>query len=436
MNKYCRFFKLISFIFLLCFFSGSLSALSIEESFGTLSQIFSGYQSNDAGLTVFRSLAIPSGGKAESLGTAFTALCNDAGYFEYNPAGSSVLDNTELALYHNAWIADSALETVSFATRIRNLGLGASVRSFYVPFTQYDGLGEELSTGYYSESFAMLNASYNFFTSYKFKGVSFGATLKAGYRSVPNFIDSYIKESIPVSEKVSGSTQSAFAFLGDFGVLYRTNVNNYFTSRIPNFRMAFALTNLGFVLPKDDAKESVSSTLALGLSWQFSEKCTVMGEVRESLNLTDFSAVGLPAVAFGTEMRLANNFALDLGFLLKGANPKFSFGAQIDINLFSLNFNYSLDLATSFHPINRISLSIRSKLGDGGRAEDRSLADSYYIRGLEQYLDGNYTEAISSWRKVLLIDSDYQSASRAIDLAKKLLIIEDYIETIDETAVF
>ena len=47
------------------------------------------------GTTSFRSLLIPSGGRAESLGSAYTALSDDISFIDYNPAASALLNETE-----------------------------------------------------------------------------------------------------------------------------------------------------------------------------------------------------------------------------------------------------------------------------------------------------------------------------------------------------
>ena len=46
------------------------------------------------GTTSFRSLLIPSGGRAESLGSAYTALSDDISFIDYNPAASALLNET------------------------------------------------------------------------------------------------------------------------------------------------------------------------------------------------------------------------------------------------------------------------------------------------------------------------------------------------------
>ena len=71
--------------------------LDLSDVNTKLSDVFDSLSDNNAGSTIFRSLNIPAGGRTESLGTAVTGLCDDSGFFDYNPAGSSVIERAEVA---------------------------------------------------------------------------------------------------------------------------------------------------------------------------------------------------------------------------------------------------------------------------------------------------------------------------------------------------
>lgn len=156
-----------------------LGALSLTDVTVSLDDIFSPFVDKNEGLTSFRSLMIPSGGRAESMGGAFTGLADDISYINYNAAASSVLQNSQASVFHNSWIADSNYETLSVTLRRGDFGFGAAFSCFYVPFTEYDIFGTRASSGYYTESVAAANCSYNFLSGYNFKGLALGFTLKA-----------------------------------------------------------------------------------------------------------------------------------------------------------------------------------------------------------------------------------------------------------------
>jgi len=177
--------------FLIIIFStlmaSSAQALDLSDPYSYLSGILAPLVDENEGETTFRSLLIPGGGRSEAMGSAFSALANDISFFETNPAGSSTMPNTELAVFHNNWIADSRLETLSWTQRADDLGYGVSLRCFYVPFTEYNTYGERVSRGYYTETLGILNFSYNFLSGYYFKGIAVGTNIKAGFRSMPDF---------------------------------------------------------------------------------------------------------------------------------------------------------------------------------------------------------------------------------------------------------
>ena len=229
--------------FIILFFAFTAYTLDLSGANSSLSDSFYSYVDDNEGTTGFRSLNIPSGGKAESLGTAFTALADDSSFFDYNPAASCVMENTELSVFHNSWIADSAIESLAGTIRKGNLGYGGQLKCFYVPFTEYNAFGERVTGNYYSETTATFNASYNFFNGYNFKGLALGTNAKASWRSIPDYTDNDTDEII----SGSGLAQSAAAFMVDFGLLLRFNIAKHYSSREPNFRIGLSILNIGSI---------------------------------------------------------------------------------------------------------------------------------------------------------------------------------------------
>ncbi len=181
----------------------ALALLAIAPHPGRAQAVASAYQAfsdilnpdPNSGLTTFRSLLVPMGGLAEGMGTAYTAVARDSSYFESNPAASSCLDYTELAVFHNNWIADSKIEGAVYTIRYKGLGFGVGGKWLYLPFTAYDDFGERSGSGYYSEAMAGFNLSYNLFPGYYFNGIAVGATGKLAYRSIPAVEDESITET-------------------------------------------------------------------------------------------------------------------------------------------------------------------------------------------------------------------------------------------------
>ncbi|MBQ7882345.1 MAG: UPF0164 family protein [Treponema sp.] len=67
-------------IFLTIFFAICIRAYPLAETSDSIAESFSSFIDNNEGTTIFRSLNIPTGGRAESLGTAFTGIADDINF--------------------------------------------------------------------------------------------------------------------------------------------------------------------------------------------------------------------------------------------------------------------------------------------------------------------------------------------------------------------
>ena len=410
------------FIFMMLVFIMSVTAaFSADRSdyAASIAEAFSSLTDENAGSTTFHSLYIPSGGRAESMGTAFTALANDIGFFEYNAAASSTMDATQFGIFHNSWIADSALETVAYTKRKENFGWGAMFKCFYVPFTEYDLFGDRVTSGYYSESTALLNLSYNFLANYGFKGIAAGVNFKGSYRSMPDYGDDATGKVIAGS----GLSQSAFALMGDIGVQMRFNFLKYFQSRTPNFFAGVAFTNAGAAWTGLDKTpvldDALPSRLAAGVAWQLAKPVYLSLEFQQPVNLFDISSSEKWSAGAGLYVQVASLFAVETGFMLKGASPRLTLGSEFDVLNFKMNVNYTLDMTSSTNPLNHISLSAKLNLGDEGRQKRQNEIDKLYIEGLKLYKNGDFEEAAYVWHQILLLDKSFTPAEEALAVAEK-----------------
>jgi len=184
------------------------------EAISDIYQIISNILNIDqnAGLTTMRSLLIPMGGLNEGMGTAYSAVAKDSSYFESNPAASSLLDSTELSVFHNQWIADTKIEGFVYTIRTKNLGFGVGGKWLYLPFTATDQFGDRVGAGYYSESMLGANVSYNFFPGFYFSGLSVGATGKIAYRSMPTVDSGATAGNSALGVMIDGGMLSRFNF--------------------------------------------------------------------------------------------------------------------------------------------------------------------------------------------------------------------------------
>lgn len=423
-DKVSKYFgKKAKFIFslLAClFFGGFVLAMSFEDFYNDYFGSFDSFIDENEGLTSFRSLNVPFGGRAESLGGAFTALANDISFFEYNPAASSVLKNTELAVFHNSWIADTSIDTIAFTIRNNTFGFGAFAKCLYLPFTEYNIFGQKMTSGYYSESVLGLNFSNNFFAGYNFRGLAFGGTIKLAYRSMPDYTDNFTGEIITDS----GLSQSAFAILGDFGLRTSFNFGKFFISREPNFHIGLSLMNVGIALENEGIDLGLPTKINAGIAWQFFKPVTITLEAQKPINFSNVTKSERLAFGGGLIFAFTDNFSFQTGFFLKGGNPKFSLGAEFPIKKFSITANYTFDATTSLNPINRFSLTAKYNFGDRGRQSIQNKIDELYVTGLQLYAEGFYAEAIATWEEILVYNKNFDPAIYALKTAKETLALQ------------
>jgi hypothetical protein len=378
-----------------------VGAETYSDIYQVISNILTKIDEN-AGLTTMRSLRIPMGGLAEGMGSAYTAVGVDSSYFEFNPAASSILDSTELSVFHNNWIADTKIEGAVYTIRYKELGVGIGGKWLYLPFPAYNDYGDRVGTGYYSESMAGINVSYNFFPGFYFSGVSAGATGKLAYRSMPK-VD-------------SGATanNSALGVMIDAGLLSRFNLLKFYSSRSKNFSLGLAVKNIGPPVQGDP----LPTDATFGLAYSPIRPLTLSLDVTQPINLVSIGDSEKPIVAGGAMVQVSDFFKLHGGLLLKGGDPRFSIGSTFDIELARVTVNYTLDLTTQLTPLNRISIQAAFSLGDLGRADIAKKVDTLYLNGLDAYSRGEIDSAIESWDEALRLDATFDPARESRDAAQ------------------
>ncbi|MFW6343474.1 MAG: UPF0164 family protein [Sediminispirochaetaceae bacterium] len=364
------------------------------------------FRDPNTGRTIFPTLLVPMGGKYEGMGTAYTAVADDSGYIEANPAGSSLLAKTELSLHHNNWIADSSLESAVYTVRDNNLGLGFAGKFLYLPFTAFNEWGDRDSRGYISESVLTANISYNFLSSYNFHGISLGSSVKLGYRNIPSAVY---------------PDQSIFTAMTDIGALTRFNFLKAYPSRDKNFSLGIAAKNLG--LPSDG--EPLPSLASAGLSYSPLRPLTL------ALDINYPFAFSLPSeewekayFAGGMDVRFTDFLSIHSGFTHRGGNPRFSLGSGLELEKMKINLNYTLDMTTQLHSADRFSIEANMDLGDRGRGAAQERLEEYYTAGLDSYTEGDYERAIKFWEAALDIDPTFQPASENIQIAQRSLSLQ------------
>ena len=399
-----------------------LQAADQQDSYGNIADYLNGIYNSDenAGLTAFPVLNIPMGGHSEGMAGAFSAISDDISFIDFNPAGSSMLKKSELAFFHNNWIADTKVEGAAYATRFGNLGIAAGAKWLYTPFTEYNYYGERVSSGYYSEGVAILNASYNFFSGYYFSGLSLGMNIKGAFRMMPDFSDDFGNII-----KNSGLSQSAAMLMADIGVLTRFNLLKSYSARDRNASVAVVVRNLG--PPALD--EALPTVINAAISYKPIRPLTIAFDFNLPLNLLDITLSEKPYASFGISANIVEFLSMRAGFMYKPGGSRISVGSAVNLNKISFDINYSLDLLTQFmQPLNRISLAVRLDLGDSGRDQLAKRLDELYLLGLDAYSRGNNEDARRCWEEALRLDPKYEPARESLTMLEEREKLRERIE--------
>jgi hypothetical protein len=377
-----------------------------EKTYADVTDIIKPFLDPNTGLTSFPTLLVPLGGISEGMGTAYSAVSLDSGFIESNPAGSSILADSELALYHHAWIADSNLEGVVYTIRFNDLGVGFAGKFLYVPFPAYNEWGVRTASDYISETVGTLNVSYNFLSSYYFDGLAAGANVKVAWRNVP---------------AVFAQNQSALAIMADVGLRTSFNFLKFYTARASNFSLGLVVRNLGLTTLPD---ESLPQVLTGGFAWSPLRPWILAVDYNLPFAFPSQPPATAPSVAVGTSVAVASFLSVQGGFLVSTSNPKVSVGAALDAGNLALTMNYNLDLSGSLNPVDKFSAEAKFLLGDSGRGALERKAEQLYLEGVSAYAAGDLAGAIQLWKQVLSIDPKYLPAARAIRVAEDTLALQ------------
>ncbi len=401
-------------LLLLPLLSSLVHSQGLEDWFAVVSE-WSGTDAN-AGRTSFVSLLIPFGGRYQGMSTAYTAVLKDSGFLEANPAGSSVLNDSELSFFHHDWIADSRLEGVVYTVRQGNLGLGTGLKLLYLPFTGINEWGDRYANpgyasfakGNYTEFILMANLSYNFFSSFYFHGLSLGSNIKIAYRGVPEAI-------FP--------GQSALSLMLDLGLLTRFNLLKFFPSRQRNFSVGLSFRNIGFPVQGDP----LPSLAVFGLAYSPIRPLTIAADYQLPFML-DLSPAEEGSLAMGMDLVFTDFLSIQGGLQLKKGRPRATGGITMALEKLTLTVTYTLDLLTTLTAFDRINLEVKLNLGDLGRQDRSERARELYLLGLEQIARGNMVEAINFLEESVDLNPSFEPARESLELARQARELQRLME--------
>lgn len=185
-------------------------------------------------------LEIGIGARAEAMGSAFTAVANDASALYWNVAGISNFSNVLITASHTNWLAESKFQHLGLVLPLgdfKAFGLSLTMLDYMdkqpVRTLRYpEGTGE-----YYDASDLAIALSYAMNITGNF---SFGITGKYIYQTIWH--------------------ESASAFAADLGILYKTDLDGLsLGASISNFGNDMRLEGRDLIRPFDEDQQNYSN---------------------------------------------------------------------------------------------------------------------------------------------------------------------------------
>ena len=258
------------------------------------------FPQNRNGTTAANFLEIDVGSAASAMGGAYVCMTHDVSSLYWNPANIVYLDNNELLLIHEPWIANTNRYIVASAIKIDN----ANSLGLYFNYLDYgdievtnimnqDGTGEFYNPKEYSIGLSYAKKFVNWF--------SFGTSLKY------------------ISSKIWHNTAGATAL--DLGVLIRTHFFSITESRRDGLRIGMSISNYGSKMQYD----GIDLLNPIDISSEYGNYGNVEGQFRiQEWELPLFFRLGIavkPLVSQLSELTLAidaihsnnNNEYINLG---------------------------------------------------------------------------------------------------------------------------
>ncbi len=280
-------------------------------------------QSEDdkVGSVGFNFLNLGYSARATGMGTAYTAMANDAQAVFGNPGGLALVKNISLNFTHTSYLVDTKYEAISGAYTIEDIGtfaVGIVILDYGdIIETEFPSVGDtDPRTG------NILKA-----TDFSF-GVSFARKLSDNF-SMGGTVK-YFKEDL------TGITASGFAF--DVGTIFDLGYRNIkIGAAMTNFGPEAKFSGNGF----DGQDVTLPQSFRIGFSMD-------SRSYNDNENLLIVSSVDLlknadtvQRLALGTEITISKTLMLRGGYILGFDEAAYSFGAGVHVAKFKIDYSVS-----------------------------------------------------------------------------------------------
>ncbi len=372
--------------------------------------MYSFAQNAQTGTTAAAFTKIGIGSRMMSMGEAYTAVSDDLNALYANVAGLGMQHNFAIGISHLDWIAGLKYESLNAShpiyfhkeqkDRIANHVLGYSINYLHDRVNSYGEWGDHIDTVSVNNVFILAGYGWGY---HEWSG---GLSTK------------FISENF-------GSSQQALGF--DAGVMWTTHLKPYTlfgqTWSGRPITLGANLANFGTKAHGTGGAYPLATELSFGFSGQFFPLYTIALDIAKPF---DYNRV---KINIGMEYWLRGFIALRMGYRF--------FGYEIDGFTVGIGMKHQfagktvqLDIAfmpqSVFNNVNNISLQMRFP-GQGSP----ELANLWYYKGIQQFVDANYEEAIVCWNKCLEINPLHELAAQKIDEARQLIKMSEIENNID-----
>jgi long-subunit fatty acid transport protein len=269
-----------------------------------------------AGKTGLSFLKLGLGSRALSMGEAYSAIGNEPGAMNYNPATLTQSQSVQAVFSHREWVQDTKSEFLGVTTMLDDFVLGFGVNSVSVSDIEIRSVPGEADG-----TFDAKNASLGISAAYKFSD-----EISAGFTA------NYLYEKIYVDE--------ATGFGWNFGATYVTPWD---------VRLGFALNNLGSMNELQSIATTLPTTFRFGGAYEIPlEK--IDGGFTTAAEIVSVKNEGKAHLHLGVEFEYQKMFALRGGFQSGYESKSFTSGIGFKYNMFKLDYAFvpvKLDLGSS-----------------------------------------------------------------------------------------
>ncbi|WP_320341335.1 UPF0164 family protein [Treponema paraluiscuniculi] len=354
-----------------------------------------------------RAFSLRTGGRYEMLGLAFTALADDASFFEANAAGSAAFPYLLVGGFHFARVNQLHTDTIALVHSIGRTGYGFSASVQY----PHPPTGEKTVGGV-----AIFNVAHRFLSAYRFKGISVGTNVKVGYRD----------------SSAGGGGKKHVVATADIGLQGTWSVAKNFGSHEPNLWVGGTVKNVGLSVEVDASSSGSSvgvgrtvhptnSSFILACAYQPIRWFLFGTGIEWKYNVQEFA--GNNRFRYGVAFLLlpVQYVAFGSNVFLTGLAPDIRASAGVEFKSTWVRVDLTYTYESSGKNQHAISCGIAGFFNRDRRKHLEKEVYTSYLRGLRHYDAQHYEEAIAEWRRTLQRAGSFEPAREGIERATKLL---------------